>query len=197
MATRTCPAGTVNCCGQKPLTTLRRFQVVVDAVDHNVLVAACESRVYDLTTATEAELLDIVMPLNFAVRALHCLPHGRFGALSRLALATLRSRCLRKCPELLLQYRSSVHTLCWNDLFQPSVCTSQPVLCIAPSLSWFGARNMAMCISLGSISHTSAMMLVETACPVHGVACWFDVLFDGSVQPRWLTTAPGQPTTHW
>ena len=32
---------------------------------------------------------------------------------------------------------------------------------------------------------------------MHGIACWFDVLFDGSVQPRWLTTAPGQPTTHW
>ena len=62
---------------------------------------------------------------------------------------------------------------------------------------------------------------------VHGLACWFDVLFNGrylqifnlyltavfkfslfkismkghfslysSVQ-RWLTTAPGQPTTHW
>jgi len=41
----------------------------VDAVDHNVLVAACESRVYDLQTVTEAELLDIVVPLNFAVRA--------------------------------------------------------------------------------------------------------------------------------
>ena len=43
-------------------------QVVVDAVDHNVLVAACESRVYDFTTATEAELLDIVVPLSFTVR---------------------------------------------------------------------------------------------------------------------------------
>ncbi|KAK2645951.1 hypothetical protein Ddye_021146 [Dipteronia dyeriana] len=32
---------------------------------------------------------------------------------------------------------------------------------------------------------------------VHGLACWFDVLFDGSTVPRWLTTAPGAPTTHW
>ncbi|KAI4311153.1 hypothetical protein MLD38_036071 [Melastoma candidum] len=32
---------------------------------------------------------------------------------------------------------------------------------------------------------------------VHGVACWFDVLFNGSTVPRWLTTAPGSPTTHW
>lgn len=32
---------------------------------------------------------------------------------------------------------------------------------------------------------------------VHGLACWFDVLFDGSSVQRWLTTAPGTPTTHW
>ncbi|KAH7434368.1 hypothetical protein KP509_06G014400 [Ceratopteris richardii] len=32
---------------------------------------------------------------------------------------------------------------------------------------------------------------------VHGLACWFDVLFNGSAVPRWLTTAPGAPTTHW
>ncbi|XP_021762810.1 probable histone-arginine methyltransferase 1.3 [Chenopodium quinoa] len=32
---------------------------------------------------------------------------------------------------------------------------------------------------------------------VHGLACWFDVLFDGSTVQRWLTTAPGSPTTHW
>lgn len=32
---------------------------------------------------------------------------------------------------------------------------------------------------------------------VHGLACWFDVLFNGSAVQRWLTTAPGAPTTHW
>ncbi|GFZ08988.1 protein arginine methyltransferase 4A [Actinidia rufa] len=32
---------------------------------------------------------------------------------------------------------------------------------------------------------------------IHGLACWFDVLFAGSVVQRWLTTAPGAPTTHW
>uniref|UniRef100_A0A804QHZ1 type I protein arginine methyltransferase n=1 Tax=Zea mays TaxID=4577 RepID=A0A804QHZ1_MAIZE len=32
---------------------------------------------------------------------------------------------------------------------------------------------------------------------VHGLACWFDVLFNGSTVQRWLTTAPGSPTTHW
>ncbi|XP_072974725.1 probable histone-arginine methyltransferase CARM1 [Typha angustifolia] len=32
---------------------------------------------------------------------------------------------------------------------------------------------------------------------VHGLACWFDVLFNGKYVERWLTTAPGAPTTHW
>ncbi|GAB4851283.1 Probable histone-arginine methyltransferase 1.3 [Ancistrocladus abbreviatus] len=32
---------------------------------------------------------------------------------------------------------------------------------------------------------------------VHGLACWFDVLFNGSSVQRWLTTAPAAPTTHW
>ncbi|CAD6222631.1 unnamed protein product [Miscanthus lutarioriparius] len=32
---------------------------------------------------------------------------------------------------------------------------------------------------------------------VHGLACWFDVLFNGSTVQRWLSTAPGSPTTHW
>ena len=31
----------------------------------------------------------------------------------------------------------------------------------------------------------------------HGLACWFDVLFNGSKAARWLSTAPGLPTTHW
>ena len=48
-------------------------QVVVDAVDHNVLVAPCASQMYDLTTTTEAALLDIDMPLDFNIRA-HPLP---------------------------------------------------------------------------------------------------------------------------
>lgn len=34
-------------------------------------------------------------------------------------------------------------------------------------------------------------------CTLHGVACWFDVLFNGSSSQRWLSTAPGLPTTHW
>ncbi|CAL5440369.1 unnamed protein product [Camellia sinensis] len=32
---------------------------------------------------------------------------------------------------------------------------------------------------------------------IYGLACWFDVLFDGSTVQRWLSTAPGAPPTHW
>jgi len=32
---------------------------------------------------------------------------------------------------------------------------------------------------------------------IHGVACWFDVFFNGALNPTWLSTAPGLPTTHW
>lgn len=40
-------------------------------------------------------------------------------------------------------------------------------------------------------------LVVAADCDVHGVAAWFDVLFDGSGGQRWLSTAPGLPTTHW
>ena len=36
-----------------------------------------------------------------------------------------------------------------------------------------------------------------TTTAVHGIASWFDVLFDGSQTQRWLSTAPGLPVTHW
>ena len=42
-----------------------------------------------------------------------------------------------------------------------------------------------------------SMVCAGAACNVHGVACWFDVLFDGTASQRWLSTAPGLPTTHW
>ncbi|CAL5343210.1 unnamed protein product [Camellia sinensis] len=32
---------------------------------------------------------------------------------------------------------------------------------------------------------------------IHGLECWFDILLDGSTVQRWLSTAPGAPTTHW
>jgi histone-arginine methyltransferase CARM1 len=40
-------------------------------------------------------------------------------------------------------------------------------------------------------------LTVTAPTTVHGIATWFDVLFNGSVTQRWLSTAPGLPTTHW
>ncbi|KAF7834500.1 putative histone-arginine methyltransferase 1.4 isoform X1 [Senna tora] len=39
--------------------------------------------------------------------------------------------------------------------------------------------------------------IASVSARVHGLGCWFDVLFNGSSVPRWLTTSPGSPTTHW
>jgi histone-arginine methyltransferase CARM1 len=41
------------------------------------------------------------------------------------------------------------------------------------------------------------MLQVAAPCTVHGIASWFDVLFDGSASQRWLSTSPGLPITHW
>ena len=43
----------------------------------------------------------------------------------------------------------------------------------------------------------SALLIKRHPPAVHGVASWFDVLFDGSQTQRWLSTAPGLPITHW
>ncbi|XP_073228080.1 histone-arginine methyltransferase CARMER-like [Porites lutea] len=39
--------------------------------------------------------------------------------------------------------------------------------------------------------------VVHSAGTVHGLAFWFDVLFQGSSVPVWLSTAPQEPLTHW
>ena len=39
--------------------------------------------------------------------------------------------------------------------------------------------------------------LAGSAGNIHGLACWFDVAFEGSLDTRHLSTAPGLPVTHW
>ncbi|KAF3656091.1 putative histone-arginine methyltransferase CARM1 [Capsicum annuum] len=83
-----------------------------------------------------------------------------------------------------------------RDRFLPVVDAFDPRLLIAPAISHV--------INFTSIKEED---LYEIEIPlkftspvstrVHGLACWFDVLFNGSTVPRWLTTAPGAPTTHW
>lgn len=38
---------------------------------------------------------------------------------------------------------------------------------------------------------------VIAPCTIHGIATWFDVLFDGTAVQRYLSTSPGLPLTHW
>ncbi|CAF3627482.1 unnamed protein product [Rotaria sordida] len=38
---------------------------------------------------------------------------------------------------------------------------------------------------------------MTTAAVVHGLAFWFDILFDGTSSQVWLSTSPTQPLTHW
>ncbi|GMH39299.1 hypothetical protein BSKO_07197 [Bryopsis sp. KO-2023] len=40
-------------------------------------------------------------------------------------------------------------------------------------------------------------LTVVRPCMIHGIACWFDIFFDGSTRGEWLSTAPGHPATHW
>lgn len=40
-------------------------------------------------------------------------------------------------------------------------------------------------------------LTVGLPCVIHGLATWFDVLFNGSSVQTVLSTGPGAPTTHW
>lgn len=79
---------------------------------------------------------------------------------------------------------------------QPVVDAFDPRLLVAPAISHL--------INFTSVKEEE---LYEIEIPlkftssvgtrIHGLACWFDVLFNGSTVQRWLTTAPGATTTHW
>ena len=78
---------------------------------------------------------------------------------------------------------------CVVDAFEPELLLCQPA-----SFAWDWTvlkadelNSLDMCLEFA----------VDRAGPLHGVACWFDVLFEGTTKSRWLTTAPGLPTTHW
>ncbi|KAJ8539807.1 hypothetical protein K7X08_014059 [Anisodus acutangulus] len=79
---------------------------------------------------------------------------------------------------------------------QPVVDAFDPRLLVAPAVSHV--------INFSSIKEEDLYeidiplrFLSTVSTRIHGLACWFDVLFNGSTVQRWLTTAPGAPTTHW
>ncbi|XP_057956907.1 probable histone-arginine methyltransferase 1.4 [Malania oleifera] len=79
---------------------------------------------------------------------------------------------------------------------QPVVDAFDPRLLVAPAISHV--------INFASIKEEDLYeikiplkFIASVGSRVHGLACWFDVLFNGSTVQRWLSTAPGSPTTHW
>ncbi|XP_057772215.1 probable histone-arginine methyltransferase 1.3 [Salvia miltiorrhiza] len=79
---------------------------------------------------------------------------------------------------------------------QPVVDAFDPRLLVAPAISHVIDFTSAKEEDLYEFD-IPLRFVSSTGTRVHGLACWFDVLFDGSTVQRWLTTAPGAPTTHW
>lgn len=92
---------------------------------------------------------------------------------------------------------TSLHGSAFQGYFsQPVVDAFDPRLLVAPAISHV--------INFTSIKEEELYdidiplkFVSSVGTRIHGLACWFDVLFNGSAVQRWLSTAPGSPTTHW
>lgn len=92
---------------------------------------------------------------------------------------------------------TALHGTAFQGYFsQPVVDAFDPRLLVSPAIShvinFYSVKEEDLYEIDVPLKFTSS---VSTR--IHGLACWFDVLFDGSTVQRWLTTAPGAPTTHW
>ncbi|EYU43947.1 hypothetical protein ABFS82_07G014700 [Erythranthe guttata] len=79
---------------------------------------------------------------------------------------------------------------------QPVVDAFDPRLLVAPAISHVIDFTTAKEEDLYEVD-IPLKFVSSVGTRIHGLACWFDVLFNGSTVQRWLTTAPGAPTTHW
>lgn len=79
---------------------------------------------------------------------------------------------------------------------QPIVDTFDVRICIAKSLKYTVDFSTASEFDLHQINIPLEFKMNESG-TVHGLAFWFDVSFEGSDQPVWLSTAPTEPLTHW
>jgi histone-arginine methyltransferase CARM1 len=75
------------------------------------------------------------------------------------------------------------------DNFDVRICLARP---IKYSVNFLTANEE----DLHEINIPLSFQMTTTAV-VHGLAFWFDVLFDGTSSQVWLSTAPTQPLTHW
>ncbi|KAI7726455.1 hypothetical protein M8C21_018345 [Ambrosia artemisiifolia] len=92
---------------------------------------------------------------------------------------------------------TALHGTAFQGYFsQPVVDAFDPRLLVAPSISHVINFTTVKEEDLYEIN-IPLKFTASVGTRIHGLACWFDVLFDGSTVQRWLTTAPGAPTTHW
>ncbi|KAL3626513.1 putative histone-arginine methyltransferase 1.3 [Castilleja foliolosa] len=92
---------------------------------------------------------------------------------------------------------TSLHGTAFEGYFsQPVVDAFDPRLLVAPAISHVIDFTTAKEEDLYEID-VPLKFVSSVGTRIHGLACWFDVLFNGSTVQRWLTTAPGAPTTHW
>ncbi|XP_052310762.1 probable histone-arginine methyltransferase 1.4 isoform X2 [Populus trichocarpa] len=90
-----------------------------------------------------------------------------------------------------------LHASAFGGYFsQPVVDAFDPRLLVAPAISHVLDFTEIKEEDLYEID-IPLKFIASVGTRVHGLACWFDVLFNGSTVQRWLTTAPGAPTTHW
>ena len=78
---------------------------------------------------------------------------------------------------------------CTVDAFDPELLLARPA-----SFTW---DWMALKAKDLEALEFPLKFTCEKSGTMHGFAAWFDVLFEGSGSRRWLSTAPGLPTTHW
>jgi type I protein arginine methyltransferase len=91
---------------------------------------------------------------------------------------------------------SSMRSAAMKEYFrQPVVDTFDIKICMSKSVRHIVDFMEADEIDLHRISIPLEFHVLETG-TCHGLAFWFDVLFDGS-QPIWLSTSPTEPLTHW
>ncbi|GMP68455.1 hypothetical protein CsSME_00028077 [Camellia sinensis var. sinensis] len=80
---------------------------------------------------------------------------------------------------------------------QPVVDAFDPSLLVAPAIShrinFTSIKRYKELYEIG----VPLKFKAPAGTRIHGLACWFDVLLDGSTVQRWLSTAPGASTTHW
>lgn len=90
-----------------------------------------------------------------------------------------------------------LHDTAYQGYFsQPVVDAFDPRLLVAPAISHVINFTSIKEEDLYEIN-IPLRFIANVGTRVHGLACWFDVLFNGSTVKRWLTTSPGAPTTHW